>query len=299
MRFPLILIPHNLKIDFLKQKKYAFAFSLAITMLTFAMIGFRGLNFGIDFVGGIMIEVHTNTMIEDNVFRNLLTENGYHGSVIQSDKNSNYFIRLRPQLKDSNEIDIIKDLFHSKISKDIEFRKIEYVGPKIGKELAINSVVAVVLALIVMKIYTWLRFNWQFGLGVIVALLHDIIATLGFYSISNLEFDIGSIAAILTIVGYSINDSVVIYDRIRENLRKYKSKSVSDVINLSINETLSRTVMTVATTAVACLSLVLFGGPVIQGFSIVMLFGIIFGTYSSIYISAPILMLFNNSKLKV
>jgi preprotein translocase SecF subunit len=198
------------------------------------------------------------------------------------------------QPKNSNiegkEIKKIQEILTQELDPKIEFRKSDYVGPKVGNELIENSVTALIVSLIGMLMYIWFRFDWQFGIGAIVALIHDAIITLGFYIVSGYEFDLTSVAAILTIIGYSINDTVVIYDRVRENMRKYKTHTFAQIINLSINETLSRTIMTVATTLLACMSLILFGGGILKSLSVALFIGISFGTYSSIYVAAPILM---------
>ena len=179
------------------------------------------------------------------------------------------------------------------ISPYVEYRRIDYVGPKVGGELIKGGVIALLLSFASIMGYIWIRFEWQYGIGGIVALIHDVWLTIGFFSLTQLDFDLSSVAAILTIIGYSINDSVVIYDRIRENLRKYKKMAISELLNLSINETLSRTILTVSTVLVAVLTLILVGGEVIKSFSLSTFFGILIGTYSSIYISAPILIFLN------
>jgi preprotein translocase subunit SecF len=189
-------------------------------------------------------------------------------------------------------IETIKEALHKNFKYEIEYRKIDFVGPQVGNQLIQAGVQAMLLAFAAIMMYIWFRFEWQYGVGILIALLHDVIVGLGFMSITNLDFNLSSIAAILTIIGYSVNDSVVIYDRIRENFRKYHKRSVDEVINLSVNETLSRTTLTVLTTLIANLALILFGGEAIRSFSMLVFVGILVGTYSSIYISAPILTLF-------
>jgi preprotein translocase subunit SecF len=293
LKLPLHLVPYNTKIDFIGKKWISFAFSIFITVATVMLLFTKGLNLGIDFTGGIIIESRTEHEIDVSKYRDVLIEAGYHGASVQN-FGSNNGVLLRFQAKDSDaqakEVEVVKNLLKEKIDNKIEFRKIDYVGPKVGKELIEKGVKALILALLVMLVYIWFRFSWQFGLGAVIALFHDAIATIGFYIVSGYEFDLTSIAAVLTIIGYSINDTVVIYDRIRENMRKYKIKHLAEIINLSVNETLSRTVMTVSTCLLVCLAFVLFGGEVIEGFSMAMLFGIAFGTYSSVYIAAPVLM---------
>ncbi|AEI89385.1 MAG: Preprotein translocase subunit SecF [Candidatus Midichloria mitochondrii] len=297
LKLPIILIKQNTKINFLKQRHIAYLISTVITIVTLICIFTKGFNLGIDFTGGVIMEISSSSLITATNMRSFLDQAGYHGAAIQYDEKDNLIVRL--QTKNDNlyasEIEALKNSIATEFT-NVEFRKIDYVGPKIGDELINKGIIAVVLALIAMMIYVAIRFNWVFGIGVVIALVHDIIAALGFYIFSRFEFNLTSIAAILTIIGYSVNDSVVIYDRIRENLKKHSKKSISELINLSINETLSRTIMTAATTLVVCIALVLFGGPALKGFGATLFFGTAFGTYSSIYISAPLLTLFYKSK---
>ncbi len=297
MGLPIRLIPVKTNFDFVKYKAIALVFSLLITIGAIGLVFYKGLNFGIDFSGGIVMEVRPNEDITIDEFRTTLTKHGYGGALIQNfGKSGDIMIRIQPRDDSPNqieEVNQIQEILKSSLSEKIEFRKVDYVGPKVGSEFVLNGVQAMLVAIIGMLAYIWFRFDWQFGIGAVVSLVHDAIVTLGFFSISQYDFDLTSIAAILTIVGYSINDTVVIYDRIRENLRKYKGQSMVYIINLSINETLSRTIMTVATTLLVCLALVLVGGEVLRGFSMALLFGIAFGTYSSIYVAAPILLYTN------
>lgn len=286
-------------INFISVKGYAVIISAIITIATIIGLYTKGLNLGIDFQGGILIECSvTKQDINIQKIREAITAIGYNSfnlQEVQSNAGYNMMLRLQPKdvLHYENDISSIKLLLQNITTNAIQFEKIDYVGPKVGTNFVLNAIQAMVVALIVMMIYTWIRFQWQFGIGVMIALLHDCIATLGFYVISGYEFDLTSIAAILTVIGYSVNDSVVIYDRIRENLRKLRHKTMTEVINISINETLSRTIMTVATTLLVCLMLILYGGESLKGFSAATFFGIAFGTYSSIYISAPILTFFD------
>jgi preprotein translocase SecF subunit len=292
MKLPLTLIPVGTKLDFIGKRYIAFAFSAMVTVLTIFFLFTKGLNLGIDFTGGIIMEVRSKQEINVGEVRELLAKNEYSGTSIQNFGSLNdVMIRFRAVENDSQakEVNKIKELLTSKLGKDIEFRKVDYVGPRVGKELIENAVLALFFSLIVMLLYIWYRFDWQYGIGAIIALFHDAIAVMGFYSFSQYEFDLTSVAALLTVIGYSINDTVVIYDRIRENVRKHKVTDIAAIINLSVNETLSRTTMTSLTTLVVCFALAAFGGEVIEGFSTATLFGIAFGTYSSIYISAPVL----------
>lgn len=291
MKFPISMIPVTTKFNFIGLRKLFFTLSITLTIFTALLLFNKGLNKGIDFTGGLIIEAKTSANIDLKTLRHSITKEGYEGASLQemSDENS-VMIRLQPKNTSPDEdILIVKSLL-KKIDSDVSFRRVDYVGPKVGSELMQKGVNAMLLSLIAMMIYIWSRFSWQFGIGAIIALFHDAIITLGFYSVTRFEFDLSSIAAILTIVGYSINDTVVIYDRIRDNLTKHKKMKTAEILNLSINETLSRTIMTVLTTAVVCIALVVFGGDSIKGFSSAVLFGILFGTYSSVCISAPILL---------
>lgn len=291
MKFPLSVIPHNTKIDFIGARYIAFTFSIFLTLATIVLLNTHGLNKGIDFTGGIIMELQSATPLDMKELRNLVSSSGYAGANLQELDGSN-IVMLRVQPKGDNsekEVSQLKSILSS-VNSDVNFRRVDYVGPRVGGELMQKGAYAMLMSLVAMMIYIWLRFSWQFGIGAILALFHDAIITLGFYVITGYEFDLTSIAAILTIIGYSINDTVVIYDRIRDNLAKHKNISTAKLLNLSINETLSRTIMTVVTTAVVCLALVLFGGHAIKGFSAAVLFGILFGTYSSICISAPVLL---------
>jgi len=293
MKFPFELVPHNTKINFIGARFAAFVFSILLSIGSIAIVFTHGLNFGIDFTGGIIMEARTQKNYEISDIRELLSDAGYTGATIQNfGSNADLLIRLQPKEDEDQvkEVANLKSLMSNFLEGDVEFRRVDYVGPKVGKELVNKGLMALFLSLTVMTAYIAVRFSWQFGVGVIIALFHDAIATVGFYVVTQYEFDLYSIAAILTIVGYSINDTVVIYDRIRENMRKYKVSDMTEIINLSVNETLSRTIMTVSTTLIVCLALVVFGGEVIKGFSMAMLFGIAFGTYSSVYIAAPVLM---------
>lgn len=294
---PIILFKSGTHINFMKYKKAAYFFSIMLTIVTIISLFTKGLNFGIDFAGGVMMEIdNTQNTASVETTRKILEEQGYESIVVQQ-VNDRIMIRLHPKnITNYNvEMQAVKELL-SKENPNTVFRKIEYVGPKVGSQLVTKGVTAMIFTLIAMMIYVTCRFNWIFGLGIIIALLHDIIATIGFYVISGFEFDLTSIAAILTIVGYSVNDSVVIYDRIRENIKKTSQKNFGDIVNLSLNETLSRTTMTVTTTLIVCLSLIMFSGINLRGFSSALFFGIAFGTYSSIFISAPLLLILNKNK---
>lgn len=285
--------------DFMRFNKTALFMSIIGIIFSIVLIFSRGLNLGIDFSGGILIEVRVLSKPNIAEFRKNLSQ--ISDFQIQNSENTDFLIRVKED-KESNieQSTLVKEIQKIITDKypDAEFRKIDYVGPQIGSELIKDAIMALLLSFVFIMIYIWFRFDWQFGVGAIFSLIHDAFLTLGFFSITQLEFNLTSIAAILTIIGYSVNDSVVIYDRIRENLNKLKTSDLNKIINLSINSTLSRTILTASTTLTSLLALILFGGEVLKSFSIATFFGIILGTYSSIYISAPILIYFDPRRKK-
>jgi preprotein translocase subunit SecF len=276
-------------IDFMRWRFFGFAFSLALTALTIGLFSTVGLNYGIDFVGGTMIEAQTKGPADLGKMRAAL--DALHlgqASLQQFGKADDVLIRL-PQQPGGNAAQMVAvKKAQDALGANVQYRRIEVVGPTVGGELIRAGVLATVLALGAILIYVWFRFEWQFGIGATIATLHDVITTVGLFAIFQLEFNLTTLAAILTIAGYSINDTVVIYDRVRENLRKHRTMAFRELINLSLNETLSRTILTVSTVALAVLSLLIFGGEVLKGFSIAMLWGIVIGTYSSLFIAAPV-----------
>ena len=284
------IIPSNSNFSFMDHRKIFISISAIVILISLCLLFFKGLNLGIDFKGGTLIEISTkNSNIGE--LRSILSPEFNDVSLQEFGDSETIIIRLQ---NDSNKesiktIDKVKNLISDKVR---EFRRSEFVGPTISSELLWTGLQAIAFALIAILIYIWLRFEWQFGFGAVVALTHDVIFTLGFLSLFNIDFSLSSIAAILTIAGYSINDSVVIFDRIRENLRKYKKIDLSDLFNISINNTLSRTVMTSLTTLIALLCLYIFGGEVIKPFAIAMIIGVFIGTYSSIFIAVPTLLIF-------
>ncbi len=284
------IIPVEPNINFLILRKNFLIFSLIAIFISITLLFFKGLNLGIDFKGGTLIEVSTkNTNIGE--LRDILSVN-YNDVSLQEFGNENTIL-IRLQNKSNQEsietVNTVKSLIKDRV---VEFRRSEFVGPTISSELLFKGFQAVSFALIAILIYIWLRFEWQFGFGAVVALTHDVLFTLGLLSVLNVEFSLATIAAILTIAGYSINDTVVIFDRVRENLRKYKKMELVDLFNLSVNNTLSRTVMTSLTTLLALISLFVFGGEVIRPFALTMIIGVIIGTYSSVFIAVPTLLLF-------
>ena len=266
--------------------------SLILIIISIGSIFYNGLNFGVDFKGGTLIELRVeNTEIRiGDVRQSFLKMNLGDVNVKKFGKENDFLIKFEGN--DKNKENFVEDI-KIQLSKDIgnnfSFRRVEDVGPKVSGELLKSGLIAIVLSLSAMLIYIWIRFEWQFSLGAIIALVHDVIVTIGFFSILEFEINLSIVAAVLTIVGYSMNDTVVIFDRVRENLKKYTSKTINEISNLSINETLSRTIITSLTTLMALLSIFFFGGEILKGFSFAMILGVIFGTYSSIFIANPIL----------
>ena len=272
--------------------------SLILFIMSIFFLTFKGLNYGVDFKGGTLIELrsdNTNYKTEDirGAFNKLNLDDL---SVKKFGAEGDYVIKFKRS--DLNEPDFIKNLKNDldNYLEDYSFRRVENVGPKVSAELLQDGVTAIAIALAAMLIYIWFRFEWQFSIGAIVAILHDVIITLGIFSLLSLEINLSIVAAVLTIVGYSMNDTVVIFDRVRENLKKYADIKIFDLTNLSINETLSRTLITSVTTLLALLSIFFFGGEILKGFSFAMILGVILGTYSSIFIANPVLVYFKVSQ---
>ena len=284
-------------INFVSNFKNANIISIIFFILSLFLITFKGLNYGIDFKGGTLIELRTESSINASSIRDSLNSMDLGDvNVKKFGKDGDYLIKVeQTNTNNSKLIPEIKKKLSDNLNADIDFRRIENVGPKVSTELLESSVIAISLALAAMLFYIWVRFEWQFSVGSIIALFHDVIITLGIFSILSLEINLSIIAAVLTIVGYSMNDTVVIYDRIRENLYKYNKISISDIANLSINETLARTIITSVTTLLALLSIYILGGEILRGFSFAMILGVLIGTYSSIFVASPILKFFKVS----
>ena len=289
----------NSRIDFMKLHKSTILLSFVCMALSLIFVATKGLNLGIDFAGGILMEVKIekesqkeSQIVEIKELRSLVSQHAKDVQVQNIDE-KNFLIRVAKS--DDNQQELIQKLQESISQKysNIEYRKIDFVGPQVGSALIKNGIIALILSFASIMIYIWIRFDWQFGVGGIFASLHDAILTIGFFAITQLEFNLTSIASLLTIIGYSINDSVVIYDRIRENIKKDSKNSLKNLINSSTNSTLSRTVLTAGTTLFSLIALIIFGGEALKSFSIATFFGIAIGTYSSIYISAPILLYFD------
>jgi preprotein translocase SecF subunit len=288
---PLINIRHIPDIDFMGMHKLGFALSLVLTLGSIVLFLVQGLNYGIDFSGGTLIEARTTDgPAKLAAMRSKLDGLGLGQVSLQGfGSPSDVLIRLPRQPGDDKAQMKGVELVKQNLGQNIEYRRTEVVGPKVGSELIRAGVIATVLALVAIAAYVWFRFEWQFGVGAMLSTLHDTVTTVGLFSLLQIEFNLTTLAAILTIAGYSVNDTVVIYDRVRETMRKYKTMDFRTLINKSLNETLSRTILTVSTVALAVLSLLLFGGEVLRGFSIAMLWGVVIGTYSSLFIAAPLL----------
>tara|TARA_B100002052_G_C15797545_1_gene559434 strand:+ start:143 stop:1036 length:894 start_codon:yes stop_codon:yes gene_type:complete len=272
--------------------------SLSLIIFSLILLIFKGLNYGVDFKGGTLIELRVDqesskiSLIRDSFNQMNLGD----VSVKNFGNNTDYIVKFEKQnSNDPKFIDNIKTKLSNSIG-NVDFRRVENVGPKVSAELLKSGVIAISLSLAAMLFYIWIRFEWQFSLGAIIALFHDVIITLGIFSLFSLEINLSIVAAVLTIVGYSMNDTVVIFDRVRENLKKYADIKIFELTNISINETLSRTIITSITTLLALLSIYIFGGEILKGFSLAMILGVIFGTYSSIYIANPILVMLKVSQ---
>ena len=287
------------KFNFNKYFKVFNIFSFVLVIISVALLIFKGLNFGVDFKGGTLIELRaTDKQITISQIRqSFLNMNLGDVTVKEFGKNNDFLIKFeKKENSNKNLIVQIKEDLTKSVGPGFNFRRVESVGPKVSSELLRSGIIAIGLSLVAMLIYIWIRFEWQFSIGAILALFHDVLLTLGIFSLFSLEINLSIVAAVLTIVGYSMNDTVVIFDRVRENLKKFSDIKIFDLTNISINETLSRTIITSVTTLLALVSIYVFGGEILKGFSLAMILGVIFGTYSSIYIANPILILLNVSQ---
>ena len=292
---PLRLVPRDTRIRFVALTRLFIAVSLAAVVASAGLFLVRGLNLGIDFLGGTMIEVQTPGPADLGRMRGVLGGLGL-GEVALQEFGAPDDVLIRVARQPGGEkaqmkaVEVVKQALAGMGEGAMSYRRVEFVGPKVSGELVEAGIIAVISAVIAMLVYIWFRFEWQFSIGAVLALIHDVALTIGMFSLTAIEFNLASIAAILTIVGYSINDTVVVYDRVRENLRKYKAMPMGDLLDLSINQTLSRTTMTSLTTLLALFALYFFGGEVIAGFTFAMIWGVVVGTYSSIFIAAPLLL---------
>jgi preprotein translocase subunit SecF len=293
--FPLRFLPDKTNFDFMGHRWWGFGLTALGIALSFFFLATKGLNFGIDFTGGLLLETRSEKSADLSAMRGLFSD-GRFGEVSLQTMGDPRDVMIRVKVSDdTDQVKMTQEIQQMLADKGykLEYRKVDYVGPTIGNEMIYKGSMAMFFSILGIMIYLWVRFEWQYGVGGMLSLVHDMILLMGFYAFTQYEFSLASIAAVLTVVGYSINDSVVIYDRIRENARKYKKMSLMNLLNLSMNETLSRTILTMATTTLAILALVLVGGEVIRGFSVCMLFGLVVGTYSSIYVSACTLIYLN------
>lgn len=287
------MVPEGTTIKFLKWKKVALAFSVVMMLGSIGLFATLGLNIGIDFAGGTMIQVKTEAPADVGQFREIIGGLDLGDFSIQEfGSNQEFLIRIESDADDKERQAAIARIVKSALDAELQgliYEREEFVGPKVSEELVRDGILAVLFAVGAVLIYIWFRFEWHFGVGAVIALAHDVILTIGFFAVTRLEFNLSIIAAILTIIGYSLNDTVVVYDRIREKLRKYRKMELEDLLDMAINKTLNRTVMTSVTTLLALFALFFFGGEVIRGFTAAMIWGIFVGTYSSIFIATPVL----------
>ncbi len=286
------LVPRNTKIDFVGVRWFGFAFTGLTMLITVAALTFWGFNLGIDFTGGVVIEAHkTDGDVDVGALRAQLGAMEFGEVVIQTFGGpSDISIRVKPTTAMAGQEQLVVQQVKDALGPSYEFRKTDSVGPKISDELFTNGVIACLLSIVMIAVYVAFRFEWQFGIAAFVATFHDVLVTAGLFAVLQMDFNLNSVAALLTLAGYSINDTVVVFDRIRENRRKYKKMPLGELINLSTNQTLSRTVMTSVCTALSVIPLVLYGGEALWGFSVAILFGIAIGTYSSIYVASALLL---------
>jgi len=281
------------KFNFSSKFKLANIFSLSLFIISSIFILFKGLNYGIDFKGGTLIELRSNNT-DASTIRTLLNNIDLGDvNVKKFGPEGDYLIKVEQKANDDNKlIPKIKKNLSENLVDEVNFRRVENVGPKVSSELLQSGIIAISLSLAAMLFYIWIRFEWQFSIGSIIALFHDVVITLGIFSVLSFEINLSIIAAVLTIVGYSMNDTVVIYDRIRENLNKYNKLNINEIADLSINDTLTRTIITSVTTLLALLSIFILGGEILRGFSFAMILGVVIGTYSSIFVASPMLKFF-------
>lgn len=295
--FRLRLLPETPAFEFLNKMNIASGLSIMLVIGSIGLFFIQGLNLGIDFRGGILIEAQSSQTVDLAKVRSSLGRLGLGDMSIQSfGTDRDILVRVQRQDGDEKAQIVAINAITSDLGSDFEIRRTEFVGPTIGAELAEKGVLAVICALCAIMVYIWFRFEWQFSLAALIALTHDVITTIGVFALTNFEFNLATVAAILTIAGYSINDTVVVFDRVRENMRRYKSWSQPDILNRSLNETLARTVMTSITTALALIAIAIFGGAVLRDFALAMLWGVAIGTYSSVFIAVGIVSRFDLSR---
>jgi len=287
---PIHFIPTDTKFDFVAKRWWAFSVTIILLILTFIALATQGLNLGIDFKGGILIEAKAQQAVDTAALRSDLNQLGL-GEVELQQFGSPDDVLIRVQRQEGDEAAQTKAIqsVRDKLGTGYEYRRVEVVGPTVGKELLHAGILATVLAMLAISVYVAMRFEWQFGLAALIATFHDVLTTVGFFAVLHLDFNLTAVAALLTLAGYSINDTVVVFDRIRETLRRQKATDLRSVINDSVNQTLSRTTMTAGTTLLALLPLALMGGSTLVNFSAALIWGIVVGTYSSIYVAAALL----------
>ena len=286
-------------INFMSRRHIAMIFSGILIVASIASMATRGLNFGLDFTGGTLIEVGYPSAPEINSVRDKLSDAGFESIVQTFGAASDIVVRIPPSETSESSAEIstrVLAALNEGVEGEIEMRRVEFVGPQVGDELAEQGILAVIYALVGVFLYVMFRFQWRFSVGAVIALLHDITITMGIISFVHIQFDLTVVAAILAVVGYSLNDTIVVFDRIRENFPRYRKRSPEEVVNTSINETLSRTLMTSGTTLIVLFALFYFGGEIIHGFAFTLLIGIIIGTYSSIYVASASLLTLGVSK---
>lgn len=291
-RFPIKLVPDNTKIDFISIMRLTYALSIIMLLVTIGSLSFKGLNMGIDFKGGILVEAKSTSAIDLSDIRTTLDDFKIGEVTIQYLGGENELminVQQQESIQATNEA-TKRITNYLKEDKGFEIRRIELVGPAVGDELFFNGMIAIGLGILSIAVYVAFRFEWQFGIAALIGTFHDILVTIGLFSVLDLEFNLAAIAALLALAGYSINDTVVVFDRMRENLKKVKKPNLKEIINMSVNQTLSRTILTSVTTLIAILPLLLFGGANLFDFTLALTWGILIGTYSSIFVSAPLLL---------
>ncbi len=289
------LVSRDFKFDFIRVRAIPFALSAFLVVASLISLAVQGLNFGIDFAGGALVEVRSEQAVDLAELRGRLNSLGLGDVSITTfgDTGRDVMIRVQEQEGGDEAQNEALRTVQAALGDGYELRRTEVVGPKVGSELIIDGALAIALALIGIMVYVWLRFEWQFAMGAVLSLTHDVITTIGIFSIFQIEFNLNTVAAILTIAGFSINDTVVVYDRVREMMRKYKKLTLPNLLNFALNSVLMRTITTTFTTALAVIALVVFGGEVLRGFSVAMLWGMVVGTYSTIYVALPVLVYFD------
>ena len=290
------LISSQLNLDFLGPRKYAWILSAVLILVSIASLWFRGLSLGVDFTGGTLVEVGYPQAVELQQVRGALEVGGFEDALVQHFGTAKDVLVRLPSNEDESSANLSNRVLQALASTgDPEMRRVEFVGPQVGEELRDDGGLAVIYALFGILIYVGLRFEYRFSFGAVAALIHDVVLVLGFFSLVQAEFDLTVLAAVLAVIGYSLNDTIVLFDRVRENFRKLRKKTPEEIINVSVNQTLSRTLMTSITTLMVLFALFVFGGEVIHAFSLALIVGVIIGTYSSIYIASSSLLLLNVS----